>query len=730
MPRLTLRTLLAYLDDTLEPEEARDLGLKIAENPEVQQLIERIKRVTRRRGLGAPPPISDEDEVSDPNTVAEYLDNRLDSESIKEFEAACLKSDALLAEVAACHQILTLVLTEPVRVPPPAYQRMYRLLPPPLANHQRKPGKAPTLTPVPPPAPDNLESEEADVALLLGLKRYDSSDTWRGQSMLLGAIAGCVILLAIAIWMALPSPPTSTARVIPGSGDLAKSSQTPTDSLPPAPDKIPETDSQSKTTTPPPPVEPGKGTSTEEKLPPPKKPEEKPDIPAEKQPATKDFTPVTPPKQAREVAGEWLRSNTPILLVTREPRPEAPWQKVDERNPTLFTNDVILALPGYKADLKLNHEVTLHLWGNVPEQYAVPFETPLEVRLRLHPPSQSFHVDLTLEAGRIYLTCQKPDTHIRLRLNGEKGEVWDCISREANTEIMVQVHKAFVPGTPLAPEGGEPPRITAVWLVTRGQSEFRAPKRFKKFTSSAGTLVSWDNISGQLSEPQPLPKGEKRYERFPLLSAEQGKPLQAALTELADGLKEPEGLRVHLESRLQAPLLPANILPTTLAIYSYAAVTEGADVEVMAGHLFDVLSDRDRPYARRAAITAVSAWLARDSQNTKIFRNVLTDKKQLPLEEADLILSLLRGYSSRQRPDAAAAAERLVKCLDHPNLVVREAALGNLIAYFDPNIINRKELSDLPLTQRGEKIYENYLANWRKWLEEFKSSLQFPPPKQ
>jgi hypothetical protein len=730
MPRLTLRTLLAYLDDTLEPEEARDLGLKIAENPEVQQLIERIKRVTRRRGLGAPPPISDEDEVSDPNTVAEYLDNRLDSESIKEFEAACLKSDALLAEVAACHQILTLVLTEPVRVPPPAYQRMYRLLPPPLANHQRKPGKAPTLTPAPPPAPENLESEETDTALLLGLKRYDSSDTWRGQSALLGAIVGCVILLAIAIWMALPSPPTRTARVIPGSGDLAKTTPAPADSPPPAPEKPAETDNKSKTTTTPPPVEPGKGASPEEKLPPPKKPAEKPDIPAEKQPAPKDFTPVTPPRQAREVAGEWLRSNTPILLVTREPRPDAPWLKVNESNANLFTNDIILALPGYKVDLKLNHEVALHLWGNVPEQYAVPFETPLEVRLRLHPPSQNFHADLTLEAGRIYITCQKPDTHIRLRLNGENGEVWDCISREANTEMMVQVHKAFVPGTPLAVEGGEPPRVTAVWLVTRGQSEFRAPKRFKKFTASAGTLLSWDSISGQLSEPQPLPKGERRYERFPLLSAEQGKPLQAALAELADGLKEPRGLRVHLESRLQAPLLPANILPTTLAIYSYAAITEGADVEVMAGHLFDVLSDRDRPYARRAAITAVSAWLARDSQNTKIFRNVLTDKKQLPPEEADLILSLLRGYSSRQRPDAAAAAEQLVQWLNHPNLVVREAALGNLIAYFDPNIVNRKELIDIPLTQRDAEIYKTYLANWNKWLEEFMSSLQSSPPKQ
>ena len=728
MPRLTLRTLLAYLDDILEAEEARALGLKIAENPEVQQLIERIKRVTRRRGLGAPPPISDEDEVSDPNTVAEYLDNRLDSESIREFEAACLESDALLAEVAACHQILTLVLTEPVRVPPPAYQRMYRLLSPPLANHQRKPGKAPTLTPLP-PAPEHVESEEADVALLLGLKRYDARDTWRGQSLLLGAIVGSVILLTIAIWMALPSRPTSLARVIPASGDLAKTTQPSTGSFPPPSEKAVETDDKSKNTTTPSPQESGKDTRPAEVPPTPKKPAEKPNDPQEKIPPPQKFTPVTPPVQGREVTGECLRSSTPILLVTRELRPDTPWLKVDQENANLFTNDIILALPGYKANLKLKHDVELHLWGNIPEQYAVPFETPLEVRLRLHPPSQNFHIDLTLESGRIYITCPKPDTHIRLRLNGENGEVWDCTSREANTEIMVQLHKAFVPGTPLAVEGGEPPRSVAVGLVIRGKSEFRAPKRFKKFDAPAGTLLSWDSITGQLAEPQTIPKGERRYERFSLLSAEVGKSLQAALADLAESLKEREGLRVHLESRLQAPPLPANVLPTTLAIYSYAAITEGQDIEIMAGHLFDMLADRDRPYARRAAITAVSAWLARDIQNTKIFLKTMTEKKQLPNEEATLILQLLRGYSSRQRQDAATAAEQLVQWLNHPNLVVREAALGNLIAYFDPNIIKRKDLIDIPLTHREEEIYKNYLANWNKWLEEFKSNWQPPSPK-
>src|SRR4051812_9999485 len=123
MPRLTLtlRTLLAYIDDTLGPAETRSLGKKVAESDEAKELVERIRRVTRRRGLATPDSDDADDETADPNTVAEYLDNALDHATLKQVEETCLESDVHLAEVAACHQILTLVLTEPVRVPPRAH---------------------------------------------------------------------------------------------------------------------------------------------------------------------------------------------------------------------------------------------------------------------------------------------------------------------------------------------------------------------------------------------------------------------------------------------------------------------------------------------------------------------------------------------------------------------------------------------------------------------------------
>src|SRR6516164_6850228 len=136
--RLTLRTLLAYLDDTLEPSQARLIGQKVGESPVAQELIDRIKRVTRRRSLANPPPLGD-DSTLDPNTVAEYLSDELPPEELSEVEQTCLENDVYLAEVAACHQILTLMLSEPARVPPTARQRMYQLVKGPESIPYRRP---------------------------------------------------------------------------------------------------------------------------------------------------------------------------------------------------------------------------------------------------------------------------------------------------------------------------------------------------------------------------------------------------------------------------------------------------------------------------------------------------------------------------------------------------------------------------------------------------------------
>lgn len=126
--RLTLRTLIAYLDDVLEPSQISEIGKKLDESGYAASLVERIKDVLRRRRLTAPE-VEGPGSNPDPNTVAEYLDNTLSPESVADVEKICLNSDVNLVEVAASHQILTLVLGEPATISPETRERIYALGP-------------------------------------------------------------------------------------------------------------------------------------------------------------------------------------------------------------------------------------------------------------------------------------------------------------------------------------------------------------------------------------------------------------------------------------------------------------------------------------------------------------------------------------------------------------------------------------------------------------------------
>lgn len=125
--RLTLRTLLAWMDGVLPPEDQRQLGEKVEGSPVARKLVERIGACVGNPQLSAPR-VDGKGLAVDPDSVAEYLDNTLAPDRLEAFETICLESDMHLAEVAACHAILAEVAKHPEVLPPLDASRRRRLL--------------------------------------------------------------------------------------------------------------------------------------------------------------------------------------------------------------------------------------------------------------------------------------------------------------------------------------------------------------------------------------------------------------------------------------------------------------------------------------------------------------------------------------------------------------------------------------------------------------------------
>lgn len=115
--RLTLRTLLAWLDSLLPPEEQQALAEKVAASPLAPKLVRRIQDVVENAGLGVPR-VDARGLTDDANSVAEYLDNCLAADRLEEFERICIESDMHLGEVASCHGVLAEMSRDPAAVAP------------------------------------------------------------------------------------------------------------------------------------------------------------------------------------------------------------------------------------------------------------------------------------------------------------------------------------------------------------------------------------------------------------------------------------------------------------------------------------------------------------------------------------------------------------------------------------------------------------------------------------
>ncbi len=127
--RLTLRTLLAYVDGVLGPTEHADLHRRIQQSEDVSNLLRRVKRLQTQAELQTPP-LTGKGLGGDPNAIAEYLDDVLPGGQVPELERICLESDIQLSELAHCHRLLSTAFQTKVVVPDPLHATAIELVDP------------------------------------------------------------------------------------------------------------------------------------------------------------------------------------------------------------------------------------------------------------------------------------------------------------------------------------------------------------------------------------------------------------------------------------------------------------------------------------------------------------------------------------------------------------------------------------------------------------------------
>lgn len=697
--RLTLRTLLAYLDDTLGPVETREIGLKVAENPPAQELIDRIKRVTRRRGLATPP--SSDGATSDPNTVADYLSDTLTPEQVAEFEKICLESDVHLAEVAACHQILTLLLSEQVRVPPSARRRMYQLVKGRESLPNRQPGNT---IPVggAPPSEAPTGADDADAPLLLGMSAYSRSDTGARRALWAVVVGVLLVGFAVAVWMALPPADPTQPVEVPTLASARQVVTPPTAAALPQPQPKPEV------------IKPAPEVPAEplEVVDPPR-PAGEALVPEQ------DLGPKIPPPLADRVMIGQLEKPTAVV-VRKQPGDET-WARVLPDEPTIITTDRLICLPGFRGTLRLESGVVVDLWGNVPPEL---LQAPiLEASVTPHLPPGGFEADLTVHAGRIYLTTRRAaGANVRLRI---RDQIWDVALADDKTEFVLEVFHGLIPGA-----ANEPPQTFAGLAVLTGQATLK--QRYKPaVVLPKGGNAHWDSKAGPLVvRAKPDEMARKIQAQYlsrlrPYPDAERAKATLEALNDFATRLVDAKRVRAAFAEALQerpdvAPTRK-DVAAARIAVFAFAAM---ADVNGLA----DALTDPQRQLIRQTATQGLQAAVALDPTLMSAFRQALVDKAGVGDADADTVMRLLRGLSDRDRTDPA-MLDRLAAGLKSSAVCVRELTFQSLVTFLDPEDRAKETLALIAFDPGAPKeSLEPQVRAWEKKIEELKKKINEPPP--
>jgi len=653
--RLTLRTLLAYLDDILEPADAREIGTKIAESPVAGKMVDRIREVMRRRRITAPE-LTGPGSGPDPNLVAEYLDNTLAPEAVTEIERICLESDIHLAETAGCHQILTIVLGEPVDISSQTRERMYALgaiAPAPPQNG----GSATEREPIPSAMADTRRTAVAAAATVQsgdetfagGVPEYlRRRPLWKK----LAPAALAALVLAWFLWVVFdfqslwnPQQPVAVAQReetvrpidnVPADGAAKMEQQVPAASTP-------------ETTV------------------------------AASEPVASPVVPEAAAVPSQPVTD--LVVETPVDAVVVEPAPSVEPAPVEPAPPAIIDNSPPLKYSSLDG-IALRYQADANDWNVLQRQSALkggdwiatpePFTSRIDVdggRLAITVNGGSIVQLLSPPEGRL-LTVQVDCGHVGLYRPAGEGAGADPVQIDVKVGGLDLGIELLEPGTlvgieaVIRPPFGKPeiaPPLTydgGVYLVAGSANVETGPDQRVVLSKENGWL--------------PWPSNAGEWQPAPLLAAPQwltpeGRALPSVDQTFANIFE-----RMFTQTEPVSVTVPGIVRDKRGRISRYAVETL-ALTQNIPQMMHALQSENDE--ARRAAIVGLREWLPRSGDNAAILHDEAT--RYFRDDEAGPVEQMLWGYTQQdfRNPEVSA---RLIGWLANENLAIRELALFHI----------------------------------------------------
>lgn len=708
--RLTLRTLLAYLDDILEPGQTKEIGTKLNESSLASSLVSRIREVMRRRRLTAPT-LSGPGVGIDPNAVAEYLDNTLTPDGVADVEKICLESDVHLAEVAACHQILTLALGEPVEIPSQTRERMYALgpsaakmsvaatngavlrsasseeLPSEALNDVLNQAEALTRSGQISGPPNRMVVRESPQPVV--------PDYLKRRSPLKGIASFAAILTVAAIWaiLAIDKSPFKLGNGSDSSGTGTETASDPDDgdrvvaenaNRPAVTDQVEPTEPVRSTTSTTRPRSVNSASASVVDL------QDEPlvaDAKTTETDATVDL-PAPPDEPEEQGAPPFRRKQPPASAPTTgaasnaSTKPAAPAE----------AETAVAAAPATPAKYVSSEGITLHYVAREQDWFVLPRRSQVHAGDFLAVP-EPFECALEFEEGRGLLTLpggttvrwmgaqETAPTAIELR-RGKLVLKATTIANDNQNSLNIAVKTfgdlwqiSLQPGTtggidvaPSEPTGFEQESVknnyTGGIYIANGQANLVDPSGRTIEIKGPGWIKLPVKLPNDAGDETPLerspPLSELPKWMGPHTVSQASRQSQSAkMFEKGFKLDEAVGLSLPAVAADPNPILSKMATDTLGLIEAY-------------GPLINVLQRTIHDEARKAAISALRMWLPRSPENRDLLKNELA-QTYLP-EDADVVYRLLWGFNQEDARDKA-KSQQLLDWMGHPNEVsIRELA--------------------------------------------------------